>query len=122
MSNEPKYRPSLTLPQIDALVQLVGEHLDSQASVTGLEDLISAAKVLRVFQFKAQMGVTQPASVPTGGKPGRMSAVDLVMLDHRPEVAPSYSEAVTQAAFYQQLGQPVPTHIQAIINDGAPQS
>jgi len=118
MSNEPKYRPSLTLPQIDALVSLIGEHLDSQASVSDKGDLIAAAKVLRVFQFKAQMGVTQPASVPTGGKPGRMSAVDMVMLDHKPAQVMTYDEAVTQAHFYTQLSQPVPTNIQAILDAG----
>lgn len=121
MSNEPKYRPSLTLAQIDALVAAVGYQCDNSTNVSHLGDAIDAAKVLRLFQMKAEIGLNSPASIPTGGKPGRLSALDIVRQDIL-DTTISYAEAETQAAFYKSLGQAVPEHIAKILNDGAPQS
>ena len=124
MSNEPKYRPSLTLAQIDALVAAVGYQCDSSENVSHLGDAIDAAKVLRVFQFKAQVGVTAPASIPTGNKPGRPSAMDIMRQDAKEtkQAAMTYEEAVYQNSIWPHSLQPLPTNIQAILDAGESQA
>jgi hypothetical protein len=55
----PKYRPTLTLAQIDAILEAIGYVLTSCENVTGKEDLINAAKSLRLMQFKAQINTEE---------------------------------------------------------------
>jgi hypothetical protein len=116
---EPKYRPCLTLPEIEAVIE-------SLESLEALDSLARSALItLRLLALKAGSGRISAAYVPTGTKPGRMSAVDLIRGDipakqEVDEFGPvgTYPRAVEEAKTYRSLNMPVPTNIQAILDKG----
>jgi hypothetical protein len=115
----PKYRPYLTLPQIDAIVSSLGEYVPQPHS----QEIKEAITALRLLQIKAETGVVGSAYVSTGNKPGKVSAVDLVkettsFMGDLPVPTMTYEEAVYQNSIWPHSLQPLPANIQAILDKG----
>lgn len=109
MSNNPKYRPSLTLAEIEALLEVAESWIDTLANP--LPHLGSAIRTLKLTVMKANLGVTQPAYVPTGTKPGPVSQRNIVMADETPalkDTPEDWSKAYTEWKFYSSLGTAAP--------------
>lgn len=110
MSNNPKYRPSLTLLEIQALIE-AAEDMSNWISFTVTPELSNAIKTLKLTVMKANLGVTQPAYIPTGTKPGPVSQRNIVMADETPilkDTPEDWSKAYTEWKFYNSLGQAAP--------------
>lgn len=115
MSKEPKYRPYLTLPEIKSLIQLIEE-----CQEVSLNSVLTTLKLLTI---KAESGMIGSSYVPTGNKPGPTSKVDIIKADissvyDKQRKDMPYSQAVTAAKIYTDLGQSVPQDIQTIIDLG----
>lgn len=109
MSNNPKYRPSLTLLEIQALLEVAESCADT--TTNPLPHLGSAIRTLKLTVMKAELGVTQPAYVPTGTKPGPVSQRNIVMADETPilkDTPEDWGKAYTEWKFYNSLGQAAP--------------
>lgn len=90
-SNSAKFRPSLTLEQIKALIQAASYDLSYSAETSHHDDLEKARKVLALTEAKANLGAINPSYVPTGTKPGRPSLIDSIKSDLAETQKPSYS-------------------------------
>lgn len=111
---QPKYRPYMTLPQIKAILELI-EDMSNCISYTKPTEIKEVETTLKLLLIKAEAGAVTPNYVPTGNKPGPVSARDLVLSDSQsPKL--TLEEAKYQASMYKQLGQEVPSHIQEVIN------
>lgn len=122
MSKEPKYRPYLTLAQIQALAQ-AAEYCSDNNCLTETMELKPAINNLKMLLLKIDMDAVSPAFVPTGGKPGRASAVEILKKDAEDDLAKQvrempYPQAVEAAKTYKSLGMEVPANIQAILDAG----
>lgn len=116
MAIELKYRPYLTQAELEALLECATDS-DNPAAA-------SAAKTIRVLLIKIGAELTTPAYVATGKKPGKVSLADIVrqdasfVIDGKPinTGSLSLSEAEYQANMFKSLGQPIPQHIQDILD------
>lgn len=77
MATEPKYRPYLTLAQIQALLECA-EDMENCSGYYN-ENLRPAINNLKMLLLKIDMGATSSAYVPTGNKPGPASQKDILM-------------------------------------------
>lgn len=97
---QPKFRPSLTLDEIQSLVSYIETGETEQQA-----DLTKAINTLKLTLAKADLGAISPAYVPTGTKPGRVSAVELVTGmgstgGKKQDTGPDYSNPANWAQAY----------------------
>lgn len=104
----PKYRPSLTADEIDAIIYAL-ENLGNPEPTPNAINNISALKNLKLFKMKIDMDMKTPAHVTTGGKTGRPSALDIIKDEPVKEI--SEHEAKTQIQLYKDLGMPIPEEL-----------
>jgi hypothetical protein len=111
-----KYRPTLTMDEITCIIEAL-EEKESRWNPPSLEVYAnSALRNLKMFKFKSEMGVNQPASISTGRKPGPTSARDILLADEPPKPM-SLEQAKVAAEMYKNLGVEVPSDITTIINE-----
>lgn len=115
----PKYRPTLTMDEIESLIE-AADFYEPTCEVVK-ETLKTASRNLKMFKFKADMGVNAPASITTGKKPGPTSARDILLADEKEDTAKQLKsmpleQAKVAAQTYKSLGVPVPADIQAILD------
>jgi hypothetical protein len=105
-----KYLPTLTMDEITCIIEAL-ETQESQ-SVSSM----AALRNLKMFKFKADLGVNAPASISTGRKPGPTSARDILLAPEPPKPM-SLEQAKVAAEMYKNLGVEVPANITTIINE-----
>lgn len=115
-----KYRPTFTMAEINALINSI-EAMKNYAESEQPIELDSALQTLKMFKFKAELGINKPASITTGSKPGPASKLDIIKQDAEEDIAKKlkempYAQALTAAETYKQLGIEVPADIQIILN------
>lgn len=81
---QPKYRPYMTLPQIKAVLELI-EDMSNCISYTKPTEIKEVETTLKLLLIKAEAGAVTPNYVPTGNKPGPVSARELVLSDSNPK-------------------------------------
>jgi hypothetical protein len=119
-NNVAKYRPYLTIAQIDALINLLQFAKDcSYVCQEGFKTeeggaLDEATKTLKLLQIKVGAGAVSSSYVPTGNKPGPVSVGDRLMA---PEPVMSYEQALIAHKFYSDLSAHTPPAIQSIIDN-----
>ena len=115
----PKYRPTLTMDEIESLIEAADFYETNCPVVTNT--LKSASRSLKMFKFKADMGVNAPASITTGKKPGPVSKRDILLSEEEDSLEKQLKsmpleQAKMAAQTYKSLGVPVPADIQAILD------
>ena len=116
-NNKVKYRPYLTETQIEVILIALDEKDSRWQTQEEESNAIAVQQTLRLLQAKIAIGATSGAYIPTGNRPGPASIGERLLVPDIP-VRVSYEEAVIQAKYYSELGAPVPTHIQSILDSG----